>query len=146
MCSRSFIGARIRSSATCPAPASAWPSSSTSCARTTGGWRSTASRAGARPSRFFCRLRGTRRSGVAATLLLVEDDPSILRGLQMNLQLEGYHLFAARDGEEALRIWRQHKPDLIVLDIMLPHRDGYEVLRTIRAEDPDTRVLVLSAK
>lgn len=80
------------------------------------------------------------------TLLLVEDDPSIMRGLQMNLQIEGYRLFAAREGEEALALWRKHQPDLIVLDIMLPKRDGLDVLRTIRAEDPNTRVLVLSAK
>src|SRR5206468_390047 len=55
-------------------------------------------------------------------------------------------LFAARDGEEALRLWRQHRPDLILLDLMLPRKDGVEVLRTIRAEDPDIRILVLSAK
>src|SRR5262245_33854484 len=83
---------------------------------------------------------------MAQTLLIVEDDASILRGLQMNLQIEGYRLLSAREGEEALDVWRQHRPDLIILDIMLPKRDGYEVLRTIRAEDPDTRVLVLSAK
>jgi DNA-binding response OmpR family regulator len=83
---------------------------------------------------------------MAETLLLVEDDPSILRGLQMNLQIEGYRLLSAREGEEALRMWRQHKPDLIVLDLMLPKRDGYDVIRTIRAADQDTRVLVLSAK
>ena len=83
---------------------------------------------------------------MAETLLLVEDDPSILRGLQMNLQIEGYRLLSARDGEEALHMWRQHEPDLIVLDLMLPKRDGFDLLRTIRAEDPETRVLVLSAK
>ena len=83
---------------------------------------------------------------MAETLLLVEDDPSILRGLQMNLHIEGYRLLTAREGDEALRMWRQHRPDLIVLDLMLPKRDGFEVLRAIRAEDPDTRVLVLSAR
>ena len=83
---------------------------------------------------------------MAQTLLLVEDDPSILRGLQMNLQIEGYRLLSARAGDEALDMWRQYRPDLIVLDIMLPRRDGIDVLRTIRAEDPHTRVLVLSAK
>ena len=80
---------------------------------------------------------------MAETILLVEDDPSILRGLQMNLQLEGFKLLAARDGEEGLRFARQHKPDLIVLDLMLPKRSGAEVIRELRAEEAD-KVLALS--
>ena len=83
---------------------------------------------------------------MAEKLLIVEDDPAIQRGLQMNLQLEGYEVVGARDGEEALRLWRQHHPDLIVLDLMLPKRDGIEVLREIRQTDPDTRILILSSK
>src|SRR5262249_18307342 len=83
---------------------------------------------------------------MSETLLIVEDDASILRGLCMNLQLEGYGLLTARDGDEALRVWRAERPDLIVLDLLLPRRDRYEVLPAIRAEDPDTRILVLSAK
>jgi len=83
---------------------------------------------------------------VAETILLVEDDPSILRGLQMNLSLEGFRIIAARDGEEGLRFARQHKPDLIVLDVMLPKRSGTDVIRELRADDPDTPILVLSAK
>src|SRR5262249_31381017 len=66
--------------------------------------------------------------------------------LQINLEIEGYRLFSARDGKEALRLWQKHHPNLILLDIMLPRLDGYELLRTIRAVDPDTRILVLSAK
>ena len=80
------------------------------------------------------------------TILVVEDDPSILRGLQMNLGLEGFRLVTARDGEEALRFARQHRPDLIVLDVMLPKMSGIDVIRALRAEDPDTPILVLSAK
>jgi DNA-binding response OmpR family regulator len=83
---------------------------------------------------------------MAETLLVVEDDPSILRGLQMNLQIEGYQVLSARDGLEALRLWRDCHPDLIVLDLMLPLCEGDEVLRKIRAEDPDTRILILSAR
>jgi two-component system, OmpR family, alkaline phosphatase synthesis response regulator PhoP len=83
---------------------------------------------------------------VAEKLLIIEDDPAIQRGLQMNLQLEGYEILGARDGEEGLRLWRQHRPDLIVLDLMLPRRDGVEVLREIRQSDADTRILILSAK
>jgi DNA-binding response OmpR family regulator len=83
---------------------------------------------------------------VAEKLLIIEDDPAIQRGLQMNLRLEGYDVLGALDGEEGLRLWRQHHPDLIILDLMLPKRDGIEVLHEIRAADPDTRVLILSSK
>jgi DNA-binding response OmpR family regulator len=83
---------------------------------------------------------------VADKLLIIEDDPAIQRGLQMNLKLEGYEVVGAHDGEEGLRLWRQHRPDLIVLDLMLPKLDGEAVLREIRAADPDTRVLILSSK
>jgi DNA-binding response OmpR family regulator len=83
---------------------------------------------------------------MANKILLVEDDPSILRGLQMNLSLEGFQLIAARDGEEALKFARQHQPDLIVLDLMLPKVSGIDVIRELRAVDPDTAVVVLSAK
>jgi DNA-binding response OmpR family regulator len=80
------------------------------------------------------------------TILLVEDDASILRGLTMNLGLEGFKTIAARDGEEALKFARQHHPDLILLDLMLPKRAGTEVIRELRADDPDTPIVVLSAK
>jgi len=83
---------------------------------------------------------------MAETLLVVEDDASILRGLQLNLQVEGYRVLSAHDGLEGLRLWRDCHPDLIVLDLMLPRCDGHEVLRRIRAEDPDTRILILSAR
>jgi DNA-binding response OmpR family regulator len=83
---------------------------------------------------------------VSETILVVEDDPSILRGLQMNLSLEGFRLVAAHDGEEGLRFARSHKPDLIVLDLMLPKMSGLDVIRALRTDDPDTPILVLSAK
>jgi len=83
---------------------------------------------------------------MAETVLIVEDDPSILKGLQMNLGLEGFRLVAAHDGEEGLRFARSHKPDLIVLDLMLPKLSGLDVIRALRTDDPDTPILVLSAK
>jgi DNA-binding response OmpR family regulator len=83
---------------------------------------------------------------MADTVLIVEDDPSILRGLQMNLGLEGFRTVAAHDGEEALKHARSHKPDVIVLDLMLPKLSGIDVIRALRGEDQDTPVIVLSAK
>ncbi len=83
---------------------------------------------------------------MAEKLLLIEDDPSILRGLQMNLGLEGFQLIAAHDGEEGIEFARSQKPDLIVLDMMLPKIGGIEVIRTLRQVDHDTPIVVLSAK
>jgi two-component system alkaline phosphatase synthesis response regulator PhoP len=83
---------------------------------------------------------------MADTVLVVEDDPSILRGLQMNLGLEGFRLVVAHDGEEALRLVRSHRPDLMVLDLMLPRVSGIEVIRALRSQDVDLPILVLSAK
>jgi len=83
---------------------------------------------------------------MAETILIIEDDHSILRGLEMNLSLEGYSLLTARDGSEGLRLAQQAAPDLIVLDIMLPKRDGFEVIREIRKGNADTPIVVLSAR
>jgi DNA-binding response OmpR family regulator len=80
------------------------------------------------------------------TVLVVEDDPSILRGLQMSLGLEGFRTICAHDGEEGLAMMRSHKPDLVLLDLMLPKLDGLDVIRQLRVHDPDTPIIVLSAK
>jgi DNA-binding response OmpR family regulator len=83
---------------------------------------------------------------MAETVLIVEDDPSILRGLQMNLGLEGFRTICAHDGEEALALVRSHKPDVVLLDLMLPKIGGLEVIKRLRVGDPDTPLIVLSAK
>jgi DNA-binding response OmpR family regulator len=83
---------------------------------------------------------------MAETVLVVEDDPSILRGLQMNLGLEGFRTICAHDGEEALALLRSHKPDVVLLDVMLPRLGGLDVIKQMRVDDPDTPVIVLSAK
>jgi DNA-binding response OmpR family regulator len=83
---------------------------------------------------------------VAETLLVVDGDASVLRGLQLNLHMEGYRPLTARDGLEALRLWREFRPHLILLDVVLPGCDGHEVLRQIRASDAETRILIVSAR
>ncbi len=80
------------------------------------------------------------------TILVIEDDPSILRGLVMNLGFEGYKLLTARDGSEGLRVAQQSHPDLIVLDLMLPKRDGFDVIRELRGSDANMPIVVLSAR
>ncbi len=79
-------------------------------------------------------------------ILVIEDDPSILRGLQLNLGMEGYLVRSASDGETGLALARTEHPDLVVVDVMLPRLGGLEVVREIRAADPELPVLILSAK
>ncbi len=83
---------------------------------------------------------------MAEKILIIEDDPSILRGLQLNLGMEGYLVRSASDGETGLAMARSEKPDLVVVDVMLPRLGGLEVVREIRRDDPDLPVLILSAK
>jgi DNA-binding response OmpR family regulator len=79
-------------------------------------------------------------------ILVIEDDPSILRGLDLNLAMEGYKVRTASDGEEGLRIARTERPDLLIVDVMLPRLGGLELIRELRKEDPDMPILILSAK
>jgi two-component system alkaline phosphatase synthesis response regulator PhoP len=79
-------------------------------------------------------------------ILIVEDDPAIRLGLQRSLEFEGFTVELARDGEEAIQRAFDKKPDLIVLDIMLPRVNGFEVCRTVRKYDSTLPILILSAK
>ena len=79
-------------------------------------------------------------------ILVIEDDPSILRGLQLNLGMEGYAVRSASDGETGLALARAERFDLLVVDVMLPRIGGLEVIRELRRDDPDLPVLILSAK
>jgi len=79
-------------------------------------------------------------------ILLIEDDPAILRGLADNLRFEQYEVETASDGETGYRLARSVKPNLIVLDLMLPRLDGLELCRRLRAERVQTPILVLTAR
>jgi DNA-binding response OmpR family regulator len=83
---------------------------------------------------------------VSERILVIEDDPSILRGLQLNLTMEGYAVRSAADGETGLQLARSERFDLLVVDVMLPRLGGLEVIRELRRDDPDLPVLILSAK
>lgn len=80
------------------------------------------------------------------TILVVEDDASILKGLKMNLELDGYSVLTADDGEKGLAIAWEKDPDLVILDVMLPKMNGFEVCKEIRRRKIDVPVLMLSAK
>lgn len=79
-------------------------------------------------------------------ILIVEDEKPILTGLMDFLESEGFEVFAAEDGEVALRKYQLNKPDLILLDIMIPEKSGYEVCKEIRKSDPLVPILMLTAK
>ena len=82
---------------------------------------------------------------MAETILVVEDEPSLQETLLYNLKKEGYTVKAVGDGHEALELARTLKPDLLVLDLMLPGLDGFEVTRILRKE-MTTPILMLTAR
>ena len=79
-------------------------------------------------------------------ILIIEDDRHIAEGLKLNLGLQGYEVDVAPDGVAGLQQWRIGRPDLIVLDIMLPGIDGFSVLESIRLVDERLPILILSAR
>jgi len=79
-------------------------------------------------------------------VLIVEDDAAILRGLKDNLVLETYEVLTASDGETGHRLIRDQKPDVVILDLMLPGMSGYEVCRKLRQEGDRTPILMLTAR
>ncbi len=79
-------------------------------------------------------------------ILVVEDDPSLAFALEKNLSFEGYDVLVARDGEKGLELALNAKPDLVILDIMLPIVNGYEICKAMRKNGFHTPVIFLSAK
>ena len=81
-----------------------------------------------------------------SVVLVIEDDPAILSGLADNLKCEGYDVITATDGESGYQMARREKPDLLILDLMLPEMGGYEVCRKLRSEGISAPILILSAR
>lgn len=79
-------------------------------------------------------------------ILVVEDDVSIITGLTDLLISEGYEVVQAQDGDKAISEYNAEKPDLVILDIMIPKQSGYDVCRAIRSSDTVTPILMLTAK
>lgn len=81
-------------------------------------------------------------------ILIVDDEPNILLSLEFLLKKNGYQVYIARNGEEALHIAEEQQPELIILDIMMPKVDGYEVCERVKSQDIFTtpKVIFLSAK
>jgi DNA-binding response OmpR family regulator len=78
-------------------------------------------------------------------ILVVDDEPSITKSIQYSLEKEGYQVIVAHTGPDGVEQAKQHKPNLVILDVMLPDLDGYEVCRMIRAEMP-VPIIMLTAK
>jgi DNA-binding response OmpR family regulator len=79
-------------------------------------------------------------------VLIVEDNADLAYGLRNNLEIEGYEVEVAADGARGLERVRAVRPDLVILDLMLPELDGFRVLRTLRAEELAMPVLILTAR
>lgn len=81
-------------------------------------------------------------------ILAVDDEPNILMSIEFILEMEGYEVHTARDGEEALEVVDRVRPDLILLDVNMPRKDGYELCRILRAREDlaGTKVIMLTAK
>jgi len=85
---------------------------------------------------------------VPRKILAVDDEKHIVRLVQVNLERQGYEVVTANDGKEALQKVDDERPDLVVLDVMMPYMDGFEVLQNLR-RNPSTRdipVIMLTAK
>jgi len=80
------------------------------------------------------------------TILIIEDDATMLRGLKDNFEFEGYIVKTATDGEKGLDAVFKIKPDLLILDLMLPKINGYEICQRVRKEKLDLPIIILTAK
>ena len=85
---------------------------------------------------------------MAKKILIADDEPNIVISLEFLLRREGYEVVVAQDGAEALAQVRAERPDMAILDVMMPHRNGFEVCQDLR-QDPefkDMRIMMLTAK
>ena len=84
---------------------------------------------------------------MAHKVLIADDEPNIVTSLEFLMRRNGYETRVARDGEEALAEVERFRPDVLLLDVMLPHRDGFEVCQKLRAEGwTDLKIVMLTAK
>jgi DNA-binding response OmpR family regulator len=79
-------------------------------------------------------------------ILVIEDEPQMLLGLRDNLELEGYEVQTAADGEQGLARAAAFNPDLVILDLMLPRKNGFDVCRELRERSATTSIVMLTAR
>lgn len=91
---------------------------------------------------------GTNNLGTEKRFLIavVEDEDSVRSALTLNLEIEGYKVVSARDGEEGLEVIKAKRPDLIILDVMMPRKDGFQLCKDLRGVGDSTPLILLTAK
>jgi len=82
---------------------------------------------------------------MARQILLIDDDASLRRVTEFNLQEAGYHVLTASDGAAGLTLFKRHRPELVITDVQMPEMDGYEVLAAVLALDPQALVIIVTA-
>jgi DNA-binding response OmpR family regulator len=85
---------------------------------------------------------------MAKRILIADDEPNIVAALEFLLQRNGYEVLVAHNGDEALKLIAQYKPDLVLLDVMMPLRSGYDVCQSVREQEDGRhiKIVMLSAK
>jgi DNA-binding response OmpR family regulator len=79
-----------------------------------------------------------------ARILIIDDDERIRELLRLDLHMSGHEVFLAREGEEGLEIFHNKKVDLVVTDILMPHKEGIQTIMELRAEYPDVKIVAIS--
>ena len=80
----------------------------------------------------------------ADRILIVDDEPNIVRLLSMSLKSDGYETYSAYDGKQAFEVFEKEKPDIVVTDIKMPEMDGLELLKKIKQTDSETEVIIVT--
>ena len=88
---------------------------------------------------------GRRRFDAMATILIIDDDPQVCDVLQQVLLQEGHEVHCAFNGVEGIIQYRQHRPNLVFVDILMPEKEGLETILDLRREFPDVLVIAMSA-
>lgn len=85
---------------------------------------------------------------MSATILIADDEPNILISLEYLMKREGYHVLLAHDGQEALDLIEHERPQLVLLDVMMPRKNGFEVCQAVRSNEAlrDVCIVMLTAK
>ena len=82
----------------------------------------------------------------STAILLIDDSPDVRSVLRVALESEGYFVLEAADGREGVRLYREHRPALVLVDIVMPEKDGIETVKEILAIDPDAVIFTMTGK
>jgi CheY-like chemotaxis protein len=97
-----------------------------------------------RLERLDLRCRGWMTNPAGSRILIVDDDPSVLRSLQRLLSRQGYQVLEACDGNEAIRVWRDQGADLVITDLHMPKKDGIQTIIELLSHTPGIRIIAMS--